>query len=220
MRLLLLRHGQTPSNVAGQLDTAIPGAGLTELGESQAKAVPAALSGTEIDSLAISTLLRTELTAAPLAAVRELTPVVYDGFREIAAGDLEMRSDKQSIDTYVATAFAWVQGKLDTRMPGGEDGHEFFDRFDGALREVEATGVAHAVVVSHGAAIRTWVAARADNIAGDYERMRVLDNTGLVTVEGSSDTAWSLVEWHTGPIGGGVLADAHAIDPTGESVAH
>ena len=31
MRLLLIRHGQTPSNVDYLLDTAVPGAGLTAL---------------------------------------------------------------------------------------------------------------------------------------------------------------------------------------------
>ena len=36
-RLHLVRHGQTPSNVAGALDTALPGAPLTELGREQAE---------------------------------------------------------------------------------------------------------------------------------------------------------------------------------------
>ena len=40
MRLLLVRHGQTPSNVAGLLDTALPGPGLTALGTRQAAAIP------------------------------------------------------------------------------------------------------------------------------------------------------------------------------------
>ena len=34
-RLVLVRHGQTPSNVAGVLDTALPGPGLTEEGQQQ-----------------------------------------------------------------------------------------------------------------------------------------------------------------------------------------
>jgi broad specificity phosphatase PhoE len=66
MHLLLLRHGQTGSNVIGALDTAVPGAPLTELGERQAAAVPGALQ--PIDSITVSTLLRTQQTAAPLAA--------------------------------------------------------------------------------------------------------------------------------------------------------
>ncbi len=37
MRLLLLRHGQTPSNVGGLLDTAYPGPGLP-MGMMQSRA--------------------------------------------------------------------------------------------------------------------------------------------------------------------------------------
>ena len=45
MRLLLIRHGQTPSNVLGALDTLVPGPGLTPLGLEQAAAIPDALAG-------------------------------------------------------------------------------------------------------------------------------------------------------------------------------
>lgn len=70
MRLLLVRHGQTPSNVRFLLDTAVPGPGLTELGERQAAALPEALAGEDIDALYASTLTRAQLTAAPLAGAR------------------------------------------------------------------------------------------------------------------------------------------------------
>jgi len=43
MKLWLIRHGQTPSNVLGLLDTAVPGPGLTDLGVEQAAAIPGAL---------------------------------------------------------------------------------------------------------------------------------------------------------------------------------
>ena len=36
MRLILIRHGQTHSNVAHALDTTVPGADLTDLGREQA----------------------------------------------------------------------------------------------------------------------------------------------------------------------------------------
>ena len=44
MRILFIRHGQTPANVAGILATDHPGPGLTELGEQQAAALPNALA--------------------------------------------------------------------------------------------------------------------------------------------------------------------------------
>ena len=58
MRLILIRHGQTTSNVDGLLDTAEPGAGLTSLGFVQAAALPDALGGESIELLYASTLVR------------------------------------------------------------------------------------------------------------------------------------------------------------------
>ena len=117
MRLLLLRHGQTQSNVIGALDTAIPGAPLNALGLRQAAAVPGALKGQEIDAISASTIERAQQTAAPLAADRGIAVDIRDGLREIAAGDLEMLSDHKSQGIYTATAFAWAKGDLELRMP-------------------------------------------------------------------------------------------------------
>lgn len=76
MKLRLIRHGQTPNNVARVLDTAEPGALLTQLGHDQAEALPQKLVTVSIDSLYVSTLTRTQLTAQPLARARELDPQI------------------------------------------------------------------------------------------------------------------------------------------------
>ncbi len=209
MRLLFLRHGQTESNVVGALDTAIPGAPLTSLGERQADSVPSALP--QIDSVYVSTLLRTQQTAAPLAAERALVPTIVDGFKEIQAGALEMRSDHESQGQYNATAYAWALGDLDLRMPGGETGQEFLARFDAGITSV--TGET-ALVISHGAAIRTWVASRCDNTSGAFAGDHVLANTALVILR-STHRGWHLVDWGDAPIGGVSLMDARAVDPMG-----
>ena len=78
MRLLLIRHGQTPGNVLGQLDTAFPGPGLTELGERQAAALPGSLANEDIAAIYASTLIRTQLTADPLAKALGLEATVLD----------------------------------------------------------------------------------------------------------------------------------------------
>jgi broad specificity phosphatase PhoE len=209
MHLLLLRHGQTESNVVGALDTAIPGAPLTALGERQAAAVPGALPA--IDSIAVSTLLRTQQTAAPLAASRDLVPTIIDGLKEIQAGDLEMKADHRSQGEYNATAYAWALGDLDLRMPGGETGHEFLARYDEAIHSLAGET---ALVVSHGAAIRTWVASRCDNTSGAFAGDHQLPNTALVTLR-STHRGWHLVDWGDVPIGGTDLMDSRAVDPMG-----
>jgi broad specificity phosphatase PhoE len=218
MRLLLIRHGQTPANVRGELDTAAPGPGLTELGRAQAAAIPDALAAERIDGIYASRLIRTHQTAAPLARVRgEMHRVVLPGIHEIGAGTLESRRDEHSIREYLATVWSWGSGDLQPRMPGGEDGHEFFGRFDEDIAGIASEHDADATVAvfSHGAAIRVWSAARAGNIDPEFPGRTHLDNTGIVVLSGSPTEGWAMESFAGEPIGGAALQDASAPDPTG-----
>lgn len=218
MRLLLIRHGQTPENVRGGLSTAAPGPGLTELGARQAAMIPDALRDEAIDAIYVSKLVRTHLTGEPLAIDRALDLRELDSIHEIEAGELEGKTDKDAVRTYLETAFAWGLGDLDVRMPGAGTGHEFFERFDAGIAEVAASEVQTAVVVSHGAAIRVWVAGRSTNVAPSFAGQNELDNTGIVELQGSPDEGWALVSWAGLPVGGADLVDDTAADPTGETL--
>lgn len=196
MRLLLVRHAQTPSNVAFLLDTATPGPGLTALGEQQAAALPEALADENIEALYASTLIRTQLTAAPLAAARGLDVIVRDGIREISAGDLEMLDGHSEAGRlYMETIFAWSAGDTALRMPGGESGAEALARYDAVVAEAVRGGAGTVALVSHGAAIRMWTAARAHNVEVGFAAARPLDNTGVVILEGSPDDGWKALSW-------------------------
>ncbi|WP_155057416.1 histidine phosphatase family protein [Streptomyces blattellae] len=196
MRLLLIRHGQTPSNVDFLLDTAVPGPGLTALGERQAALLPEALADEDIEALYVSTLVRTRLTAAPLAAARGLDMIVRDGIRELAAGDLEMLpGDGERGRAYMETVFAWAAGDLSLRIPGGESGTEAFARYDAVVAEAADSGAGTVAMVSHGAAIRMWTAARADNVDVPFAAAHPLDNTGVVVLEGSPADGWKALSW-------------------------
>jgi probable phosphoglycerate mutase len=215
MRLLLIRHGQTPGNVLGRLDTARPGPGLTDLGLRQAAAIPDALRSDPVDAIFVSTLLRTRLTANPLAADRGLEVQVAPGLHEIDAGALEGLRDRASVRTYLEMAIAWGSGDLDKRMPGAHDGHEFFRRFDADIAAAaERSEVA--AVFSHGAAIRVWTAGRARNVPPTFAGENELDNTGVVELTGSPEEGWTLLSWAGLPMGGMALADLGAADPIGD----
>lgn len=218
MRLSLLRHGQTPSNVAGLLDTLAPGPGLTPLGHRQAAAVPTALQERPIDALVVSPLLRTHLTAAPMVTTFGKEPVVMEGVREVEAGALEMGADPTQHRTYVDTVFAWSRGQVDLCMPGGSDGRAFFDRFDDAVGRIAEQGWEDVVVVSHGAAIRSWACARVTGVDVASVARTPLANTGMVEIEGDPDSGWRLLGWSSGPIGGDHLLNQDGSDPTGEAV--
>ena len=218
MRLLLIRHGQTPANVLGLLDSAPPGPGLTELGEQQAALVPDALHEEPVDAIFGSILVRTQHTAEPLALDRRLDVDVLPGLHEIQSGELEKRSDPASVRRYLETAFAWGAGDLDARMPGSENGHDFFGRYDADIATIEASGVGTAVVFSHGAAIRVWAAGRAANLPPMFAAENSLHNTGIVALDGSMDSGWTLLSWAGTPIGGAMVEDVAAEDPTGETL--
>ena len=216
MRLLLIRHGQTIDNVNGDLGTVIPGPVLTDLGRKQAAAIPAALADEKVEAIYASTMQRTSLTAAPLAAATGLEVENLDGFREIGAGIFQGKSDKDSVRGYMGTIISWWQDST-ARIPGAESGDEFFARFTGAIGQAAAAHGGTVVVFSHGAAIRTWASATSRNIDEAFSRSHELPNTAMIVLEGSPADGWTATHWDGEPVGGEQLDDPTAIDPTGDA---
>ena len=221
MRLLLLRHGQTHGNTAGALDTGEPGLDLTELGEAQAEAAARALAERGVDQIFVSSLVRTHQTAAPLAELLGVEPHVLPGLREIYAGDFNMRDDHDAVAGYIGTVAAWIERRYDERMPGGETGHEFLERYDESVAEIqrrlEQASQESALVVSHGAALRTWVSARVPGVESHAKATDPLHNTACIELAGGPVGGWTIEAWHSDPVGGAYLDDLTAPDPTGQA---
>ncbi len=217
MRLLLLRHGQTHGNTRGALDTAFPGLGLTDLGHRQAEAAARALADRPLAGIYVSSLLRTHQTADPIGRTHSLDYQVLAGLREVSAGDNEMGTSHEAIESYITTVGAWIERRYDVRMPGGESGHEFLERYDDAVSTVLGAGHDHAILVSHGAAIRTWVSARVPGLESHSQAVAPLHNTACIELVGDGRT-WELAAWHSEPIGGAFLEDLTAPDPTGDEI--
>ncbi|MFD5317616.1 histidine phosphatase family protein [Streptomyces sp. NPDC127098] len=205
MRLLWIRHGQTPANLAGLLDTAAPGEDLTAEGRRQAAALPELLAGERIDALFASTLARAVATAEPLASARGLRPRLRDGLRELAAGELEGRGDAAAVGTYRRVACDWARGRTEVRMPGGESGAEALGRLDAVVAEAAAAGSAVAVV-GHGSAIRVWTAVRAVNVSVEFVLAHEVPNGGVVALEGEPGRGWRAVSWAGAPFGDAPVA--------------
>jgi broad specificity phosphatase PhoE len=218
MRLILIRHGQTASNVEGKLDTGIPGPGLTPLGTAQAAAIPSALEGESIEVLVASDMLRTQETIAPLAEATGLEVLVRGGIREISAGYLEMRNDEEAVELYLDTVMAWADGDFEPFITGGEHGRDAMARFDEVVGEIARTGVDTAVFVSHGAMIRTWAAWVSSNVDADYAGDHGLSNTAIVVLEGSPEHGWVTLTWSGEPLGGLAVTDDAADGPAADEV--
>lgn len=219
MRLHLVRHGQTPSNVDHLLDTAVPGADLSPLGREQAAALVQTLGERGIAAITASTLVRTQQTAAPLATHLGLDVRIDDGLREIEAGELEMRSDEPSVRRYLDVVAAWLAGDLSAAEPGAEDGTTFFARYDAAVAAAIArardAGVETLALVSHGAAIRCWAGARVANLSADFVITTGLVNTGIVELTGSPEDGWTCERWMGAVVDSG-QAEAAGAGPAAE----
>lgn len=195
MRLFLIRHGQTTANVAHELDTALPGAPLTELGREQAANLPIRLGQERFDGVWCSRAQRAQDTAAALAAAQGLVPQVMPGLHEIQAGAWEMSVDRTDWLTYQALLAQWIRGDLHPSVPGGESGADAVARFDTDVAVIEAQAPRQAAIVAHGAMIRLWTATRAVDADPDFVVNHPLKNTGYVVLDGNLADGWSLQEW-------------------------
>ncbi len=195
MRLLLIRHGETPSNVIHALDTSLPGPGLTDRGRAQAEALPGTLADERLEAIWASEARRAQETAAPLGRERRLAVQTLPGMFEIQAGELEMKTDPDSLTAYIEAIGAWGSGDLDVRIPGGENGVEVLSRIDTGLQRVAETGASVAAVVSHGAVLRVWSGVRATNLDREFITGHAIDNTGVIVLDGDPDTGWVARSW-------------------------
>jgi probable phosphoglycerate mutase len=202
MRLVLVRHGRTIANAARVLDSRPPGAPLDELGRAQADLLAERLADHPVRAVHASRAIRTQQTAAPVAAAHGLAVEVVDGVHEVSIGDLEGRSDEAALETFFEVYNAWWRGELDARLPGGESALDLRARFLPAVERIVGADDGDVVLVSHGAAIRMAAAA----LLGDTVETWYVPNTGLVVLR-REVAGWVLESWDTAePVRGDVTA--------------
>lgn len=225
-RLILVRHGQSHSNVARRLDTRPPGAELTDLGRAQAREFARARPGPP-GLLLHSVAYRAVQTAAEIGAELSSAAIEIEGIHEVQAGDLEDRDDDDAITAFNAVYQRWQQGELEVAMPGGETGRQVLDRYLPVVADLRHRFLDHPdwsgdiIVVSHGAAIRLVAAALA-GLDGSFVLENHLANTDAVALAPLTDDRWSCLQWgsRTPPFHPGSATDPdldapQAADPMG-----
>jgi len=198
-RLVLLRHGQSHSNVERCLDTRPPGSSLTPAGIAQARDFARGFDrkpGMLVHSIAT----RASETAAVIGEVWGLAPEEVDGIHEVQVGDLEMRSDDEAVDAFNRVYERWHLGELDVALPGGETGAQVLDRYLPVLTKLrlqyldDDRWTGDVVVVSHGAAIRLAAATLA-GVDGSFVVEHHIGNAESVVLAPITDGRWSCVQW-------------------------
>jgi probable phosphoglycerate mutase len=200
MKLYLVRHAQTPGNVRGALDTALPGPPLTDLGHQQAAALAERLAGEPIVAVYASQAIRTQQTAAPLAEKLGLDVQVIEGVKEVDAGALEGRTDRDAVIVYMETVRKWTLGELGVAIPGGETGEQVHSRMSDAVAQLrvkheEADPDGVVVLVSHGGTIRLSGEWLSDNVRPEVANSGMIPNTGIVMLDALPGGGWHCASW-------------------------
>lgn len=217
-RLILLRHGQTHSNVNRRLDTRPPGAELTANGRAQAREVGLELATySRLSTVASSVALRAQQTAVlAVRAYEEASGLpensqridVVPGIHEVFAGDLELLSDEKSHLHYFQALRGWLAGDELAATPGGETFVDVVGRFRPVLENLVTENLADGqegdvLVVSHGAALRT-VATHATGVDPDYAFAGYLGNCRFIVLDpvGKEFGQWEILRWADGDLPG------------------
>lgn len=184
--MLVARHGEAEYESALWGDH---GGSLTLQGRRQAAALAERLRGLRIAHVWTSTMSRAVQTAEVAAAALGVGVTTREGLREFGVG--EHVGVPREDDPFLETYRGWLEGQVDTRIPGGETGREVAHRFGEVLRDIADLHPGETVlVVSHGGAIGLGVPALCRMRA---ERTR-LDNCDTVEVLADAD-GWVCTRW-------------------------
>lgn len=171
-RIILVRHGETEANKLqmwhGSLDAPLTARGQLQV-QATGRRFAECAQHQQLDYLYVSPLPRARSTAAAIAQVIGLTPIVEDGLREFSIGDWEGRTYRDLIDNEQL----WRRWAIDPTFtpPNGESPVSFGER---AVAAVQALVDRHHrqtfVAVSHGGLIGAVLDAWIGGHSGDWMR--------------------------------------------------
>ena len=206
--LILLRHGQTTSNVDHKLDTVLPGAELTELGREQAKAAgEEILANYEVDRVVSSQATRAKQTAQIGFGERFADIPAIDGIHEVHAGRWEMHNSREAHEAYLTAFRGFYRRQLEALIDGGDTLDIFLSRYKGGLLPL-ASQEGTTVAVSHGGAIRAF-AANACEVSPEFAEVSYLPNCQYVVLDPTAGPTgdavedfgqWRVVRWAEYPL--------------------
>lgn len=182
-KIFLIRHAEAEGNlyriVQGQMDAAVTGRG-----ERQIDALSERFRDVPLDALYSSDLRRTVTTASAITRYHELPLIKMPELREINLGECEGLSfgDLDHIDPVQMSYFN--NDPMRWRAPGAETFAECTDRvYNALLRIAEENPGRTVAVVSHGMAIRSFLAKLLDVKSENIRTLPHGDNTAVSLVE-------------------------------------
>ena len=179
--VLLVRHGQTKSNVTG-FYMGWSDEDLDDIGYTQAHSLSSRLASLPIASVYTSPLQRTYTTAAIVAEPRNLELEALDGLIEIRLGDWQGLHMDEIRHRWPEL---WQQSRIDPSeliMPNGESFRQVTERAVQAFQAVVAANQGrHVVIVTHDIIIRVLVA-HVLGVANSIYRRFEINNASLSVI--------------------------------------
>ena len=193
-RLLLVRHGETDSNVEGRSQgrREVP---LNANGRRQVLAVASALSGRGLVAVTASPRERARETAEAIARAAGVELTTDERLTELDQGDLDGLTPPEMRERDPEFLRRWAQeDPTDLQMPGGESLGQSQVR---VVAAATAAAVAHegetAVLVSHNLALKSFLCHAFGVPLASFRNFRV-DVASVTTVDVHDDGAFSIVQ--------------------------
>lgn len=189
-RVFVARHGEADYETVLLADH---GGSLSSAGRAQSRALAEALAGERIAHVYASSMSRAVQTAEIAAGLLGVDVTVREGLREFSVGS--HAGHPAEPDPFRPVFDDWLEGRLDTPIPGGESGSHVVDRVRAVLEEAADRFRGEAVlVISHGGAICTAIPNLARNLDPRHPVGRPLANCDVVELAADAD-GWVARSW-------------------------
>ena len=192
--ILLIRHGETDAN-RGRIFQGQIGSGLNPRGREQAHLLGGRLQGVNLPIAALyaSDLKRAWATAEIIGGYLKRLPVPEQGLREVYLGAWQGLSYEEAAARFADEWAAWRRGE-NVRRGGGENYTDLQTRMLNTLERLARAHEGQTIVcVSHGAAIKLFVAGVLGIPFTRLHAYHVMSNTGLCLVNYHPDAGWEMM---------------------------
>lgn len=210
--VVLVRHGQSMPYTEGEPFPLKDGHGdppLSPNGLMQADAVGARLADEPISAIYASSLIRTQQTAAPLAAASGLEVMIDADLREVFLGDFEgglfrqMSEDGHPAVVEMRTTRDWGA------VPGAESNEDLRSRTVAAIERIRTKHVDEMVAVfCHGGVIAALLGHAADVQPFTFRGCR----NSAINVLYIDEHEWAIRSFNDGSHVGGLTGDRSVTD--------
>lgn len=154
MKLLLVRHGEIPSNV-NKIYAGKSGEELTPKGLSQAAEVAGTLTSYSVHEIYSSPIHRACQTAGIISAKTGIPINIENAFREIELGPWEGLSESEVAQRYPDEWNIWQNRPAELKISGRETLKELLERVLAGIHNIAQIGRdQNIIVVTHVAIIR------------------------------------------------------------------